>query len=136
MTPLNVAQPFVAQTGGNVDVASTIVAEMPTPPVQFKAKAKASGIDFSWTAPSVSGTPGYQIFYTPTQSTPFGTVPVATLPATATTAVLASGLSGYYALSTVTSSGLTDYHKLAHATALSPPRRSPSRRLPSLGQGQ
>ena len=34
--------------------------------------------------------------------------------------MLAGGLSGYYALSTVTSSGLTDYHKLAQATALSP----------------
>ena len=119
LTPLNVGQSFVAQTGGNVDVATTIESHASTPPVQFKAKAKANGIHFSWAAPSVSGSTGYEIFYTPTQSTPFGTAPVATVPSTATSTVLAGGLSGYYALSTATSSGLSDYHNLAHATALS-----------------
>jgi hypothetical protein len=115
---LDLSQSFVKQTGGNVDPTSTIVSHATTPADQLTATSEADGVHLSWTPPSVSGITGYDIFYTPTRDTLFGSTPVATVSATTISTVIAHGLSGYYAVSTVTADGLTDYHNLAQATAV------------------
>ena len=119
--PLNLSQSFVQQTGGNVDVASTIESHPATPPDElpaFNANPEADGIHLSWDPPSVSGITGYEVFYTPTRDTPFGSTPVATVPATTNSVVIPYGASGLYALSTETASGITDYHPLVEATSV------------------
>jgi hypothetical protein len=118
---LDLSQSFVAKTGGNATVPSTIVSHPATPPAQlpaFSGTGASDGIHLSWAAPSVSGITGYQIFYTPTQNTPFGSTPVATLPASATSTVIDHGTSGFYAVATTTASGLTDYHGLVQVAAV------------------
>jgi hypothetical protein len=115
---LDLSQSFVKQTGGNVDPTSTIVSHPATPADPLTATSEQDGVHLSWATPSVSGITGYEIFYTPTRDALFGSTPVATLPASATSTVIAHGLSGYYAVSTVTADGLTDYHDLAQAAAL------------------
>ena len=121
---LDLSQSFVAKTGGNADVPSTIESHPATPPGQlpaFTGSGQADGVHLSWSAPSVSGITGYEVFYTPTRDTAFGSTPVATLPASATSAVIGQGSSGFYAVSTVTSGGLTDYHGLVQVTAIQAP---------------
>jgi hypothetical protein len=122
--PLNLSQSFVQKTGGNVDVQSTIESHPSTPPDELPtltADPESDGIHLSWQAPSVSGVTGYKIFYTPSKDTPFGSTPVASASATATSAVIPGGASGFYALSTTTANGLTDYQPLVQATSLQIP---------------
>ena len=115
---LDLSQSFVSQTGGNVEVASTIESHPATPPDEvptLSATTVANGLQLTWEAPSVSGITGYEVFYTPTQDTPFSNTPVATLPATTLSTVLSQGEAGYYAVSAVVGGQATMYNALAEA---------------------
>ena len=116
--PLNLQQSFVEQTGGNTDVESTIVDHPPTPGLAATATSQPSGVQLNWTPSSAPGITGYDIFYTPNPSTPFGNTPIATVSASTTSKLISHAPSGYYAVSTVTSSGLMEYHTLVEATPL------------------
>ncbi len=117
------ASSFVAQTGGNADVASTIESQPATPPSQvptLTATSTASGVELKWSKPSVSGITGYKVYYTPTRTTPFGSTALKTYSSTTTSALISHGPSGVYAVSTETASGQTLYNAVASANALHP----------------
>ena len=101
---LNLSRSFVKKTAGNVDVSSTIQSHAATPIGQvptLTVSSAADGVHLDWQAPSVSGISGYQIFYTPSRDTLFGSVPMATVSAATRSTVLTTGNSGYYAVSAV-----------------------------------
>jgi hypothetical protein len=57
---------------------------------------------------------GYEVFYTSSPTTPFGSTPVQKVPLRATSTLIPNAQSGYYALSAVTpSGGLVMYNELA-----------------------
>jgi hypothetical protein len=120
--PLNLAESFVKKTGGNVDVTSTIESHPSTPPAQVPNAAatfQPGGVKVSWDASTDPTATGYKVFYTPTRDTTFGSSPVATVSGASTTSVVvAHGLAGYYAVSTVTPGGLVEYHELAKAVGI------------------
>ena len=108
---------FVKMTAGNSDLTYSIISHPAATSVpSLSGVVQGNGVQLTWTAPSVSGITGYQVFYTPTRDTLFGPTPVATLPASATSAFISNGPSGFYALSTVTASGLTMYNNLAEVS--------------------
>ncbi len=112
---LLLSRSFVEQTAGNVTVPSSIITHPATPPDQVPgvtATPESNGIHLKWTAPSVSGITGYEIFWTPTRNTLFGPTPIATVSKTTTSDVIANGPTGFYAVSTKTASGLTLYNSL------------------------
>jgi PKD repeat protein len=108
---------FVKMTAGNSDLTYSIIshpAVTDVPPLT--GVVQGNGVQLTWSAPSVSGITGYEVFYTPTRDTLFGPTPVATLPASATSAFISNGPAGFYALSTVTAGGLSMYNNLAAVT--------------------
>ena len=117
--PLNLSNSFVAQTGGNATVPSTIESHPAATSVPtLTATSNSTGVHLSWSAPSVSGITGYKIYYTPNRTTPFGSTAVKSASASATTATIANGASGVYAVSTLTADGQTLYNAVAVAPAL------------------
>ena len=116
--PLNLNNSFVAQTGGNATVPSTIESHPAATSVPtLTATSTSTGVHLSWSAPSVSGITGYKIYYTPNRTTPFGPTAVKSASASATSATIANGASGIYAVSTQTADGQTLYNTVAAAPA-------------------
>ena len=119
---LDLSQSYVSQTGGNTEVASVIESHPATPPSDvpaLTASGEPDGMHLVWQAPSVAGITSYEVFYTPTADTPFGAEPVATVPASTLSTVVANGQSGYYAVSAVINGVPTMYNALAEGTASS-----------------
>ncbi len=141
---LDLSQSFVKQTGGNVDLTSTIESHPAQTGVPgLTATSGSGGVQLNWTAPTVSGITGYEVYYTPTIHTMFGATPIATVAPGATSTTIANGKPGVYALSTETASGLTLYNSVAApapldpnaAIALSPTSSTPSGTVKVSGTG-
>ncbi len=112
---LDVGDSFVEDVGGNVTVASTIESQPATPigdVPTLNAVTEPGGVELTWQAPSVSGIDGYEIFYTPTNDTLFGATPVESVSSTAQSAFIPSGVSGFYAVSTIVDGTPTMYNPL------------------------
>ena len=78
---LDLSNSFVKQTGGNVDIASTIVTHPAIDPPGVAPTLTATpvldGVGLTWDR--VPGATSYQIYSTPTALTPFTTTPIQTI---------------------------------------------------------
>ncbi len=118
---LDLGRSFVEDVAGNAVVPSIIESQPATPPGDvppLTATSEADGVHLAWTAPSVAGITGYDVFYTPTANTLFGSVPVATAGPSATSATVPAGPAGYYAVSTLVNGVPTLLHPLAYTAGL------------------
>ncbi len=115
---LDLGQSFVQEAAGVNGPAATIEPQTPVAGLPLTVSSVSGGLHLSWTAPSVSGITGYEIYETPTRDTLFGATPIATVPAGTTSTTIAHAPAGYYAVSTETTSGLTLYNNLAGSPGL------------------
>ena len=126
---LDLSRSFVANIGGVSSSPSSITSQPAALPSTFPTLTVASqpdGIHLQWEVPSsgftgggllaqpipIPGITGYQIFYTPSPSTPFGPTPVATVSASTLSKVIANGAPGSYAVSAVVNGVPTMYSPL------------------------
>ncbi|MGZ6973523.1 MAG: Ig-like domain repeat protein [Acidimicrobiia bacterium] len=99
---LDLSQSFIAKTGGNVDLATSIVQHASTPigsVPTVTATLGTDGVHLSWQP--VAGASKYEIYGTPTRDTPFSATPARTV--SGTSAVVPFTVGRYVAISAVTS---------------------------------
>ena len=109
---LDLSRAFVQQTGGNVDIASTVVTHPDIDPAATAPTATATplihAVGLQWQP--VTGATSYRIFSTPTALTPFATSPIEEVPSTQLQYV-ANGVdpssTNWYAVSAVISGTAT-----------------------------
>ena len=115
--PLNLGQSFVAQTAGNVSLQSTIIdhpaVDPPSIAPTISASPTSGDVVLNWQP--VSGASEYEIFGTPSDTTPFPADPIMTVDGSQTSAIVPNDNTNeatYYAVSSVINGVPTMEHPL------------------------
>jgi len=110
---LDLSKSFVSQVSGTGGLQTTFVSHPAAEAPTMTATTQSGGVELDFTPPQAVATE-YEVFFTPSATTAFGTTPIATVPLGASSTVIANGQSGYYALSAVAPDGsLAMYNELA-----------------------